>query len=305
MRALGFAFLAALAAFLAAGCGSDSADSGELADALPGDPGIVSYIDLDATREALELPDDADPADYDQLGDPSDPTPESQLVTAAASALPHVTEPFTRRFETDATALAIDHTQVSAAAASEDPEARAALLETDQPFDEIADSLESSGFELDGDVYVGDSIEPEVAFPFVADLGDGRVVVARERELADDALAGEDDPGEAAQLLAEVEQPRRQASAIPSDDACVTGLALGGTPGEFELEIAIRVDGEADAGLLVDELPATVGGEPVPLGEPEADGDLVHVTATPDEVVDLSALYASGVLLPGELYDCG
>jgi hypothetical protein len=304
MRARILVASAASVAALVAGCGSDSSDPGELADALPGDPSIVSYIDLDAAREALELPDDADPADYDDLGDPSDPTPESQLVTAAANALPHVTEPFLRRFETDATALAFDHSQVSAAAASQDPEARVAVVQTDQPFDEIADSLESSGFELDGDVYAGESVEPAVAFPYVADLGDGRVVVARDREQADAALAGEDEPGEAAELLAEVEPPQREATAITTEETCVTGLALGGTPGGSEVEIALRVDGEADGELVADELPASLGGEPVSLDEPEADGDLVRVTATAAEDVDISALYASGALMPDQLYDC-
>ena len=306
-KAYPVAALVMLAVGLAApaGCGSGSSDAGELAGALPGDPQFVSYLDIAAAREALELPDDADPADYSQIEDPDDPPPESQLVTAAGNVLPHVKEPQVVTFDDDATSAAIDHSQVTAAAASIDPEGRAAILETDQSFDEIAEALEGSGFELDGDVYAGETAEPEPAFPYVADLGDGRIVVAAELEDAEAALAGEDEASAAATLLGELEAPQREA-VTPGDESCVTGFAIGGEPGGSEVEIVFTVDGEPDLDLVTSELELSPVTE-AELGEPEIDGETVHVTMTlgGDAPTDPSALFAAGAILPADLYDCG
>src|SRR5688500_390140 len=95
--------LLACTAALAAGCGSDSPSSepGELAGSLPGDPMCVSYMDFDAAKEALGLPDDADPVDFDALESLDDPTPAGELVHAASNALPHAGEAFSVTFEAD------------------------------------------------------------------------------------------------------------------------------------------------------------------------------------------------------------
>jgi hypothetical protein len=309
-RAYPAAALAALAAVTAAiGCGSGSSpEPSDLAASLPGDPPFVSYLDLAAAKEALELPDDADPADYGAIDDLDDPTPEAQLVQAARNSLPHVTEAFTVTFEPDATTEAIDHTQVTAAASSLSPEAggRAAILATEQPFDEIAEALEASGFELDGDVYAGESAEPKPQLPYVADLGDGRIVVAAELADAEEALAGKAEPAEAATLLAELDAPQREATEVDLDDTCVTAFALGGEPGGSEVELAFTVDAEAVADRVPSEVELVTGDEPAQLGEPDVDGETVRVTATPPEgVTDPSTLFAAGAILGNELYDCG
>jgi hypothetical protein len=289
---------------LAAGCGSDSGSSdteADLAAALPGDPMFVSYMDFDAAKEALGLPDDADPVDFDALGSLDDPTPEGELVDAARSALPHASEAFSVRFEADSTTAAIDHTQVSAAAASIDT--RVAVLESDQPFDAIAEELEASGFELDGDVYDGESAEPEAQLPYVADLGDGRLVVAAELAEAEAAVAGDTVAGEAAALLDELESPQRQAVAIEDEGACVTAFALGGEPGGSEVELVFAVDGEAEADRVASEL--DTGEAPTELGEPEVADGVVHLTATPPEgEADVASLFSGGALVADELYDC-
>jgi len=296
----------ALAAVLAVGCGSDSAEPNDLAGALPGDPEIVSYLDIEAAREGLDLPDDADPADYDELGDPEDPTPEAELVLAGASTLMHVTEPFTMRFEEDATANAFDHTQVSAAASSQDLGGRAVILETDQPFDEIAEELEGAGFERDGDVLSGDSVNPEVAFPYVADVGDGRILVAKELAQTEEALAGDGEPGEAVELLGELEASQREVVTVTPDDSCITGFGVGGDPGGSELEIVLTVDGEADADAVAGELDLYPGDDPVALGEPEVDGESIRLSATTEsDPINPSNLIATGAIAGDGVYDCG
>ena len=200
--------------------------------------------------------DDADPADYDQLEGLEDDEPGALLVEAAADSLPHASDSFNLYFEADATTEAIDHTQVTAAAAAQDPDGRAAVLQTDQSFDEIAESLEAAGFEEEGDVYAGESGDPEPAFPYVADLGDGRIVVAEERAQAEEALSEDGEASEASQLLGELEPPQRQAATIAAEDSCVTTFGIAGEPGGSELQIAFSVDGEADEDRVPSEAEA-------------------------------------------------
>ena len=293
-----------------AGCGSDSesdsteaGESSDLAALLPGDPEFVSYLDLDAAREELGLAEDTDPVSEEALHGEAEDEQAVELFLAAGSVLPHVTESFSQRFEIDATAAAIDHSRVSAAATGEGGAGgRAVVLATDQPFAEIAESLESAGFEADGDVLAGDGVNPEPAFPYVAEAGDGTIVVAGELAAAEEAAAGEVEEGEAAALLAELDQPQRQANVAAT--GCVTGSATGGDVGGSELEIVVRVDGEPEAERVESEA-ALLTGETVELGEPEIDGDLVRVTATAPETDDPTGQFAGGGIFPEDVYDCG
>lgn len=298
------------AAAMATGCGSESAEPSELAATLPGDPEVVTYLDLDAAREALSLPEDADPADQEALDGLDQDDPLVEFFSVSGSALPHVSDALTRTFELDATGLAIDHAQVSAAATSRVAEGGPVeVLQSDQSFDEVAEELEDTGFEQDGDVLSGESADPKPALPYVADAGDGRIVIASTREQADGAIAGGDEePSESIALLDDLDQPQRAASGISSEGSCLTGFAVGGEVGGGGLEIVLQVDGEADADRVAGEVPALAGESPPRLGEPTVDGDLVAVTAsapTAEEGASGAELVAGGFIAPEALYDCG
>jgi hypothetical protein len=298
----------AVVALTGAGCGSDS-DSGEssastdLAASLPGDPTAVYYLDLEATRQELGVAADTDPVSEEALTGDADDEQAAELYLTAGIVLPHVTESFSERFELDATGEAIDHSQVSAAASGEGGDGgRAVVLATDQPFDEIAQSLEAAGFEADGDVLSGANADPEPAFPYVAETGDGTVVLATELAAAEEAAAGETSASDAAALAGKLDQPQRQALAAEQD--CVRGFAVGGDAVGGELEIVIRVDGEPDADRVANEA-ALISGGTIVLGEAEVDGDLVRVTATAPEGGDEpTGEFAGGGVFTDDVYEC-
>ncbi|HEX6117663.1 MAG TPA: hypothetical protein VFY99_11220 [Solirubrobacterales bacterium] len=259
---------------------------------LPGDPKQGLYLDLEAAREELGLPDDADPADWDALRNREEGDPLAEFVSAASPTLPHVQDSRVKYFELDAVGEAIDHSQVSAAAAGVGDDGSVTLLQSDQSFDEIAQELEEGGFERNGDVLVGESAGPEPVLPFVGDAGDGRIVVASTAEQAERAVAGDE-----------------EASGVTPDEGCITGWAAGREIGEPEVAVVLRIDDGAQADRVADEVPLlTTGAGDAAVGEPEVDGDLVEATVTPtpeDEDATRGAGSGIGGSIAIELYDCG
>jgi hypothetical protein len=101
---------------------------------------------------------------------------------------------------------------------------------------------------------------------------DGVVVLAGEARAARRALQGDEPDGPTRELLNEVDAPVRDASSLSGGQTCVRGVAIGDRIDPPELQMVVRVTGEAAADRVED--PATDAGHAFRPGEPEAEGDL-------------------------------
>jgi hypothetical protein len=252
-----------------AGCG-DGDDSASLVERLPGDARALSAIDLAAVKERLGLPDDADPTRA-----PGDAGGEAQarLFAYAGGAFPYVV-----RFDR-VLMEAIDESRVTQAATTpvSGPDT-VVVLATDQPFDdEIASRLERAGYRPDGGLLVNEEAGGPGGFAAVGGE-DGVVVLAAEAQAARRALQGDAPDGPTRDLLNEVDAPVRDASSLSGGQTCVRGVAFGDDIDPPELQMVVRVTGEAAADRVED--PATDAGDAFRAGEPEAEGDFGRLPLT-------------------------
>lgn len=260
----------ALAAFAgASGCGgSPDPDATELASKLPSDSTIVGYIDLDAARAALELPDDASPADETRL---------AKLGSAALTGVLRVPDPdFTG-------ALQLER---ASAVAGESSDGNGTTLLTGE-FDEAAIEEELGGqdYGLESDVLVPVDNDAESPDP------NARPSVA----LGDDLIAVSLDPAAAAEVLA----------AGPQEDTLVATLepTLGvvTTLGPDCLSATAAVEDLSGGGKIIFETPRppdpdllNVAEEiPVDVDEPIVDGNQISVELRSTEGKELSPASAA------------
>jgi hypothetical protein len=283
-------------------CGDDDGedgvsvrDPGALIDRVPGKPSGLVFVDIAAVRDKLGAPDDAP---VSQLGNGDDAIRVSQ---SAGRAMPWLSAP--RR-----TPLhdAIETGAVDAAAANTvfGPPG-ISVIETSQPFEQIAAALEDQGYKRDGDLLKTD-LGQQFSYPVVADGGDGVIVLGFKRSTVEDAVAGSagsDDP--ARPLLGQVEGVAR--GGRPVEVNCLRALAVGESFDPDTAELGIQVDGEASADRF--RLPDADLKTPLEYGEPEVDGGVLTAEITAGREPDVAGVQIPFDLLvealdPSRIYEC-
>lgn len=168
------------------------------------------------------------------------------------------------------------------------------VIETDQPFDEIAAGLEEGSYTRDGSL-----LDDRLGDKVVGDAGDGVAVFGPDRESVESATADEGEPPPLAEDVRAITQPSRMA-VTPQASDCLSEMAIGldaePPAGEVKLTAAETAD---DQSLFEPSLlPA------IESGEPSADGSELTV---PFELSDNPLpLSADAVLESFEgAYDCG
>jgi hypothetical protein len=227
-------------------CGDDDGDEGvgvsdpaPLVDRIPTGVSELNFVDLRAVWDELGLPEDAEAS----LGLGDD---ETRLNVAAGNVLQFLSLP--RR-----TPLhdAIDLGRVDAAASNLIIGLPGiAVLQTSQPFDEIAAALEEQGYERDGGVMsteLGDGAG-STTYNVVADDGDGLIVLGFDRDTVEASVDGKPGLENPARPLIEQVEGVSRAAIASTDSGCVRGLAIGESADGDTGEIRIEVEGEASAG---------------------------------------------------------
>jgi hypothetical protein len=284
------------------GCGDPSTD--DLTQYLPEEVTVLATVDLDAAREELGLPEDADAIDIEAFagGDMDIDSPEYQLINAASSVVPPVRQ-FAQTFESPPLLDALDGGAISAGAADQAGFAGApAVIQTSQSFDELADELADAGYERDGDVVAN----PDEAISEIADAGDGILVMTGGDE---GPTAGElvesppDGPGELTELLGDTELPIGLATSVEEVSECLTAFGGSQNAAGTEGELVIEVSGEASSDAVGSD---ALGDTVLDLGEPVIDGAVMTIPFTAPEVANANPV---GELLaqlrPLDIYDCG
>jgi hypothetical protein len=143
------------------------------------------------------------------------------------------------------------------------------VLATEQSFDdEIAQRLERVGYrDRDGVLVTQDSAGPG-SFPAVGGQ-DGVVVLARDARTVQRTLDGEQPDGPTRELLGEIDAPVRDATTL-AGASCVRGVGLGDSVDPPEVELVMRVEGEAHADRLGD--PRAGGDDSFRPGDATAEG---------------------------------
>lgn len=283
-------------------CGGEEdtpASGGEtdLVDRLPrAEPSGVIYLDFYAAREALELDAEVDPESA-ILGSDA----ERRFGLVAGAAVPYLASPVDT-----AVRKAVDATRISAAANNllSVGEQAVTVLVTDQPFDEIAATLEEEGFSRDGDVLTSDESPQEVGATAVAG-DDGVLALGFTAAAVEAAATGETElaQGPERDLLAELDAPAKAAFATsdPCSEAIGAADALAG--GEGELVVA-ATDPDAERFIFDDSDEFVV--QDLRFGEAIVDGDLVRAPVTvPLDSTSTGLLgILRGDLPPGLIYEC-
>lgn len=316
LPATALAFVLALGAF--AGCGGDDStsttaststaagptgDAAKLAQYLPADGPLISEVDLAAARQELGLDPDADATDIEAVasGEAGLDDPSGELVTTAAFAIPPVNS-FLLAGKTDPFVEALDGTAVTAAASNQsDPNGPVSVIQTDQPFADLASKLEGAGYKRDGDTLS----DPTAVVSEVASAGD-RVIVATGNGAAAGELAGSP-PGGPSELISLIDfDGGSMAGATTVDGAqspCMTALGGRGPADATGGTARFQVDGTAEAGSVDAAALEAANLKP---GEPKADGDTVEIPFTAPQQPGGNPV---GQLIvnvdPAKLYDCG
>lgn len=255
--------------------------------------------DVAAAREANGLADDADPLDGFPGG-----TDAEQRFASAFVGMRDVTSPMESPIR-----AALDHGAITAYAANQyvGPGA-VALVATSQPFDMISASLEGEGYQLAGDVLVGDGSTTDLVYPAVAEA-DGYIVLGSDPALVGAIAAEGSDsrpPPEEVALLSGLEGPVSAVVSVGSD--CLESITIDDRmDGTAELRLNLTATPDP-AGFGLDDSDTDTG----PLfgysfDEPTVDGDAlaVEIASNPDSPA-LSPLSLLESEVPAStIYDCG
>lgn len=286
------------AATLVIGCG-DGASPDDLLAQLPSDAELLATVDFSAAREALELPEDADPLDR------GGGRGAQRLLFTVAYALPHLERPG----DLPVTA-ALDHGRIRAAATGGlAPQGQVTVIATEQSVEEVLEGLEQRGYRREGQILASDEPSVKVVYGAAAEA-DGLLVLAGSREALEGVLESEDGgTGPARELLDELEGPVRIASARDrTRGSCLLGLGAADRPGAGKGELVLRVEGGADPkrSRFDDKEQSLPFTREVRFGTAKADGDLLRTPFSydaKDPGVSPLAL-VRGDLLADQLYGC-
>jgi len=309
--------LLALALALAAlsGCGGDDTTTtateagtsegvGKLTNYLPADAQLISAVDLAAAREELGLDPDADVTDAGPVvdGDVTLDDPEGELITAAGIGIPPISS-FLTMLKEDPTIAALDGTEITAAASNQiDPKGQVEVIQTEQPFEQIAEALVKQGYEREGDALS----KQGAGISEVADAGDGVVVLSGGDGYSAAELA-QSPPGGPEDLVALLEPPGEPigiANTPVDTSGCVTAYggrekadASGGT-------IRLLIDGQPN----LDNLDAAALQEVgiTTAGDAKAEGDVIEIPFEAEPQPGGNPIgQAVANIKPSEIYDCG
>lgn len=303
----------ALVLVLVAGCSGDDDDGGSVLGALPGANGAddlvgrlpesptVAYVDLDAARDQLGLATDAD-ADVDDVDLDGDPE-RARLVGVAALGLPYLRHPYDVPL-----ASALDTSLVHAAASTvtSGPNNGAAVVRTDQSFDDLADALADEGYEPDGDLLVRGGPTVQAVFPVVADGGDGTLVLAASEAEARAVLDGGAGTTPAIELLGRLPGIAVAAGATPDGLDCgAFGAGIDLEPAAGELVVFAGAD--PDPARAVPDPESNLVLRQVELDDRRVDGEYVRVELEyrTEEFPFMNPTHlVSGELVAGDIYPC-
>lgn len=225
----------------------------ELAAMLP-DGGTTQAVaaDVSAAKEAAGLPEDVDPV---ELGiQPAD----LRLASAyfALFSLSAVVDNPVRS--------AMDNSEITAYAAHPDYQSddAVAFVLTGQDFEEIASSLEDSGWERNGNVLTGES-DPEGLTYNTAGAADGFLVLGYSEEAVEAVVSGDAEPSETGELEALETLDAPIVGAVIPDVAgleCVTLITFEDFA-DGRSTVVLTVDGKAETGRISKDVsdPASLG----------------------------------------------
>lgn len=263
-------------AALLGGCGGDGGDRDELLARLPAGSQFIAYSDLDAVRQDLDLPDDADPTEVEGGFAFAQSVVGLDLGVGPGD---FDTLPLLRLEDADAIASSTGSETATVISTEADPET-------------VATTLADAGFAEEGE----DTFAREDT---AIALGDGVIGVARTPEEAE-ALVGEpgDDPPEPF-AQAEIEGSVISSTALDSDDGCLSYVVSTDQPTEGGEIVFFPVD---QPDLTRVDVP-----DEEQFGEPRVEGDSVRVDVAPDSegdpaIATLAAYDALALLLV--TYDC-
>ena len=204
---------------------------------------------------------------------------------------------------------ALDTGQVHAAAAVADldRERGAAVVATDQSFDDLAGALGEADYERSGDLVIGNGPLMELVFPVVANGGDGTIVLARSEAAARNVLegnAGSTTP--ALELLGQLPGIAAAAGASSDGLACGSGLGVGVDLEPATGEIVIFAGDGADPARAIADPASNPVLRQLELGERQAQDGYIRVEFEYSTDVPLQnpTRLVSSDLPAGEIYRC-
>lgn len=305
-------------AMLLVGCGGSGDGDGpepvsELARLVPENPFGVSEVDLVALKDALGLPADADPAA------PPEGEAGRRLTSVARAVVPfcHGVEP-PEPIDV-AIRQAVDCSQIQAAAAPAGVGLWSlTIMRTEQPFDEIADSLTAAGYSRQGRLlgYPGGTTPMRYAEVVAGADDETLIALARDRTAGFAALgeapAAPDARPELSALGALTAAPARTARL--GNGECVAAYAIADQIADDRGELVVQLASEeAEAtpnGFTLDEHEGFASrpgaSELFDFGQPEADGGTLQVSfgLREGEAREVGAIAAFDELAFSDPYEC-
>jgi hypothetical protein len=284
----------------AAAAQGDRGEAADLAARLPAGATSVGAVDLDAARSQLGLADDTDVDNFDFTAEPE----RARLLGVAVVGLPYLGSP--RNDVPLKWALDTGQVHAAAAVADIDRERGAAIVATDQSFDDLAEALIEAGYERRGDLVVGNGPLMELVFPVVADGGDGTIVLARSEAAARNVLEGEAGSTPALDLLAQSPGIAATAGASPDGLACGNGVGVGVDLEPATGEIVIFAGDGADPARAIADPASNPILRELELGERRAQDGYIRVEFEYSTDVPLRnpTRLVSSDLPAGEIYEC-
>jgi hypothetical protein len=259
----------------------------------------VGVVSLDAAREQLGVPADTDVDDFDFTAEPD----RARLLGVAVLGLPYLNA----AFEDVPFRSALDTGQVHAAAATSafDRERGAAVVRTDQSFDDLASALADAGYEPTEDLLVSEASPSDVLYPVVADGGEGTIILARSETAVRRVLDGDVGPTPAIELLEQLPGVAAAAGADPGGLACGNGFGVGVDLEPAPGEIVIFAGDDPDPDQAIPDPESTPDLRPVDLGDRQAQGPYVRVEFeySTDLPLQSPARLVSSELLAGGILD--